>query len=70
MKQAVIDEVQRAPDLLLVIKESVDKDQTPGRFLLTGSTNPMAMPLVANSLAGRLEVITPVQQRRRPSHTV
>lgn len=58
LKQAVIDEVQRAPDLLLAIKESVDKDQTPGRFLLTGSTNLMAMPRVADSLAGRLEVIT------------
>ncbi|WP_394757402.1 ATP-binding protein [Rhodoferax sp.] len=58
LNQAVIDEVQRAPDLLLAIKESVDKDQTPGRFLLTGSTNLMAMPIVADSLAGRLEVIT------------
>jgi uncharacterized protein len=58
LKQAVIDEVQRAPDLLLAIKESVDKDQAPGRFLLTGSTNLMAMPIVADSLAGRLEVIT------------
>ncbi len=54
LKQAVIDEVQRAPDLLLAIKESVDKDQTHGRFLLTGSTNLMAMPIVADSLAGRL----------------
>jgi len=58
LKSAVIDEVQRAPDLLLAIKESVDKDQTPGRFLLTGSTNLMALPIVADSLAGRLEVIT------------
>ena len=58
LKQAVIDEVQRAPGLLLAIKESVDKDPAPGRFLLTGSTNLMAMPLVADSLAGRLEVIT------------
>lgn len=56
--RAVIDEVQRAPDLLLAIKESVDKDQAPGRFLLTGSTNLMALPIVADSLAGRLEVIT------------
>ncbi len=58
LKQAVIDEVQRAPDLLLAIKESVDNAQAPGRFLLTGSTNLMAMPRVADSLAGRLEVIT------------
>lgn len=58
LKSAVIDEVQRAPDLLLSIKESVDKDQAPGRFLLTGSTNLMALPVVADSLAGRLAVIT------------
>ena len=58
LSSAVIDEVQRAPDLLLAIKESVDKDQAPGRFLLTGSTNLMALPIVADSLAGRLEVIT------------
>lgn len=58
LKSAVIDEVQRAPDLLLSIKESVDRDQAPGRFLLTGSTNLMALPVVADSLAGRLAVIT------------
>lgn len=58
LQSAVIDEVQRAPDLLLAIKESVDRDQAPGRFLLTGSTNLIAMPRVADSLAGRLEVIT------------
>ena len=33
---AVIDEIQRAPELLLAIKESVDADPRPGRFLLTG----------------------------------
>ena len=39
LKRAVIDEVQRAPELMLAIKESVDRDQEPGRFLLTGSAN-------------------------------
>jgi uncharacterized protein len=58
LTSAVIDEVQRAPELLLAIKESVDKDPAPGRFLLTGSTNLMALPLVADSLAGRLAVIS------------
>jgi len=33
----VIDEAQRAPDLLLAIKSRVDRDDTPGQFLLTGS---------------------------------
>jgi predicted AAA+ superfamily ATPase len=56
--RAVVDEVQRAPDLLLAIKESVDSDKRPGRFLLTGSANLMTLPRVADSLAGRMEVIT------------
>ena len=36
---AVIDEVQRVPDLLFVIKQRVDADRRPGQFLLTGSAN-------------------------------
>ena len=57
LERAVIDEVQRAPDLLLAIKNVVDDDQSPGRFLLTGSANLMTIPKVADSLAGRMEVI-------------
>lgn len=55
---AVIDEVQRVPDLALAIKAAVDKERTPGRFLLTGSANVMALPRVADSLAGRVELHT------------
>jgi predicted AAA+ superfamily ATPase len=55
---AVIDEVQRAPALLLAIKKSVDADRRPGRFLLTGSANLMSLPTVADSLAGRMETLT------------
>ncbi|OFZ68492.1 MAG: AAA family ATPase [Betaproteobacteria bacterium RBG_16_58_11] len=55
---AVIDEVQRAPALLLAIKKSVDEDRRPGRFLLTGSANLMTLPAVADSLAGRMETLT------------
>ena len=58
LDRAVIDEVQRVPKLLLAIKESVDSDPRPGRFLLTGSANLMTLPLVADSLAGRMEAIT------------
>lgn len=54
---AIIDEVQRAPQLLLAIKKTVDEDRRPGRFLLTGSTNLMTLPNVADSLAGRMETI-------------
>jgi uncharacterized protein len=58
LDEATIDEIQRAPELLLAIKESVDNDPRPGRFLLTGSANIMTLPAVADSLAGRMEVIT------------
>lgn len=60
----VIDEIQRAPGLLLAIKASVDADRRPGRFLLTGSANLMTLPMVADSLAGRIEhqVLLPLAQ--------
>jgi len=54
----VIDEVQRAPELLLAIKAAVDRDRRPGRFVLTGSANVLTLPRVAESLAGRVEVQT------------
>ena len=57
LDRAVIDEVQRVPDLLLAIKSLVDDDKTPGRFLLTGSANLMTIPKVADSLAGRMEIV-------------
>lgn len=58
LDRAVIDEIQRAPQLLLAIKKTVDGDRRPGRFLLTGSANLMALPLAADSLAGRMETLT------------
>lgn len=58
LDSAIIDEIQRAPQLLLAIKKSVDEDRRPGRFLLTGSANLMALPTVADSLAGRMETLT------------
>lgn len=56
--RAVIDEIQRAPSLLLAIKKTVDEDRRPGRFLLTGSANLMTLPTVADSLAGRMETLS------------
>jgi predicted AAA+ superfamily ATPase len=54
----VIDEIQRAPELLLAIKASIDRDRRPGRFILTGSAQVMLLPTVSESLAGRVEVHT------------
>lgn len=50
---AVIDEIQRVPDLILAIKASVDRDRRSGRFLLTGSANPFHRH--QETLAGRRE---------------
>ncbi len=57
LDRAVIDEVQRAPDLLLAIKQSVDEDRRPGRFLLTGSANLLTVKTIHESLAGRVEIV-------------
>src|SRR5215468_6853416 len=53
----VIDEVQRAPDLLLAIKHEVDVDPRPGRFLLTGSARLFALRDIPDLLPGRSETI-------------
>jgi len=53
-----IDEIQRAPDLLLAIKRIVDEDPAPGRFLLTGSANIVTHPRVADALPGRVDYLT------------
>ncbi len=50
---AFIDEVQRVPDLLLAIKSLVDREQRPGRYLLSGSNQPRVASAVADSLLGR-----------------
>jgi uncharacterized protein len=53
----VIDEVQRVPELLLAIKAAVDRDRRPGRFVITGSTRLLSTPKLADTLAGRIELL-------------
>lgn len=56
-RRVCIDEVQRAPDLVLAIKAAVDRDRRPGRFLLTGSADVLTTSRARESLAGRSEVV-------------
>ena len=65
-----LDEIQRAPDLLLAIKRAVDADRTPGRFLLTGSANLDLMRGVSETLAGRAVYVTlwPMTRREADGH--
>jgi hypothetical protein len=62
-----IDEVQRAPDLLIAIKRAVDRQPMRGRFLLTGSANLRLARSVAESLAGRAVhlVLRPMTEREK-----
>jgi hypothetical protein len=53
----VIDEIQRVPELLLAIKEQVDSDPRPGRYLLTGSARVLALRGLPDTLPGRIETI-------------
>lgn len=55
---AVLDEIQRAPDLLSYVQGLVDRNRAPGRFILTGSHQPQVHRAVSQSLAGRTAVLT------------
>jgi len=56
-ERCILDEVQRAPALFTAIKAAVDRGRRPGRFLLTGSANTLFVPTLADSLAGRMEIL-------------
>lgn len=54
----IIDEIQRVGEpLVLAVKVVVDRDNTPGQFLLTGSSNFLTVPTISESLAGRVDII-------------
>jgi len=70
-----LDEVQRAPEILLAIKMTVDENRRPGRFLLTGSANLFLLPSVGESLAGRMGIVrlhplTEAEKARKPGRLV
>ena len=54
---AVLDEVQRVPDLFSYLQVHVDEDKRPGRFVLTGSQNFLLLEKITQSLAGRVRVL-------------
>lgn len=64
-----IDEVQRQPDLILAIKQAVDRDhpRRPGRFVVTGSANLLLLERISETLAGRATYVTlwPLTRRER-----
>lgn len=56
-ERVILDEVQRVPELFTSIKVAVDSRRKPGSFILTGSANVLLVPKLADSLAGRMEIL-------------
>jgi hypothetical protein len=56
-KPVVLDEIQRVPELFLPIKSDVDENRQAGRYLLTGSADPLLIPKLGDSLAGRMRLL-------------
>ncbi|MFH1810614.1 MAG: ATP-binding protein [Pseudomonadota bacterium] len=56
-ERVILDEVQRVPGIFSTLKLAVDRRRTPGRFVLTGSTSVLLVPGLADSLAGRMQVV-------------
>jgi uncharacterized protein len=55
--RVILDEIQRAPELLSYLQAEVDRDRRPGRFVLTGSHNLMLISEVSQTLAGRTALL-------------
>ncbi len=74
-RPAAIDEIQRSPNLLLAVKVAVDRDNTRGAFLLTGSASLLTAPRIADSLAGRMATValhslSQAEIERAPAHNL
>lgn len=53
----ILDEIQRAPSLLSYLQGIVDADDSPGKFILTGSQQFTLMEKVGQTLAGRTAIV-------------
>jgi hypothetical protein len=70
---AILDEIQRTPQLLSYLQGIIDSDRRPGRFVLTGSHQPQVHQAISQSLAGRTAVLellpfTVAEVRRYKQH--
>ena len=56
-ERVILDEIQHVPELFGALKLEVDRRRLPGRFLLAGSANVLLLPRLADSLAGRMQIV-------------
>ena len=52
----IFDEAQRIPTLFSYLQETVDRTNTPGQYVLTGSQNFLLLKSISQTLAGRVGV--------------
>ncbi|MHB8416222.1 MAG: ATP-binding protein [Acidiferrobacteraceae bacterium] len=55
--RVILDEIQHVPELFAELKQAIDQQRQPGRFVLTGSANVLLLPRLSDSLAGRMEIL-------------
>ncbi len=53
----LIDEYQHVPELLYAIKAELNRDLSPGRFVLAGSTSYSTLPEAGQALTGRVDIL-------------
>jgi uncharacterized protein len=65
-----IDEYQHVPDLLDAIKAELNRDLSPGRFVLAGSTRYSTLPQAGQALTGRVDIldVLPLAQAEIDGH--
>ncbi len=51
---AILDEAQRVPEIFSYLQQILDEDDTPGKFIITGSNNFLLQESISQSLAGRI----------------
>ena len=56
-ERTILDEVQRVPSLFTALKQQIDARRSPGRYLLTGSSQVLLVPALSDSLAGRMDIL-------------
>src|SRR5258705_6849957 len=56
-RPVLIDEYQHVPELLEAIKAELNRDLSPGRYVLAGSTRYSTLPQAGSALTGRVDVL-------------
>lgn len=67
---AILDEIQRTPDIFSYLQQVLDENKGKGRFIITGSNNFLLQENISQSLAGRVGYLylLPLSINELPKH--